>query len=140
MAAKSKINKKTLGKYVYAYGRRKGAIASVRLFEGKGTDTINEKEIKKVYTSQRYLKVLYSPLEATENKGKYYFTVKVRGGGVTGQLSAIKLAISRALVRLDQDYKLELNKLKLLTVDSRVKERKKPGLKKARKREQYSKR
>ncbi|MDD3647361.1 MAG: 30S ribosomal protein S9 [Candidatus Dojkabacteria bacterium] len=138
--AEKTSTKKAEGRYAYAYGRRKGAIASVRLFEGKGIDMINGKEAKKVYSSPRHQRVLYLPFTATDTKGKYYFTAQIKGGGVAGRLGAIKLAISRAMIKIDQEFRPTLKKLKLLIVDSRVKERKKPGLKKARKKEQYSKR
>lgn len=140
-ATKSKKTpKKKLDKYTYAYGRRKGSIATARVFEGKGEDLINDKKVKEVYDKPRFRKSLYLPFEVTETDGKYHFTIKVKGGGISGQLDAMKLALARALEKIDTDYRDPLKKKKLLTVDSRVKERKKPGLKKARKKEQFSKR
>lgn len=137
---KKVVKKRTTSKYLYAKGRRKSAIATVRLLKGKGDDIINEKKLKEIYPSLRDQRDIYSPFEVTDNVGKFYMTVKVKGGGKRGQLEAIQLAISRALLVGDPEYRKELKKHSLLTVDSRVKERKKPGLKKARKKEQYSKR
>lgn len=131
---------KVTKKYIYAKGRRKKSVATIRLFSGKGDDLINSKPVKGVYNTARELRELYLPLSVTELKGKYHFTSKVLGGGKAGQLDAIVLAISRALVKEDSDLKAVLKQSNLMTVDSRRKERKKPGLKKARKKEQYSKR
>lgn len=132
--------RKSSSTYIYARGRRKSAVAMLRLFKGKGKDMINEKKINEIYSSPGELKILYRPFEVTDTKGKFYFSAKVSGGGKSGQLDAIKLAISRALVNTDESYKELLKEEKLLTCDSRIKERKKPGLKKARKKEQFSKR
>lgn len=135
-------SKKTVAKkkYHYAYGRRKSAVATIRVYKGKGQDIINDKKIKEVYSSPRSLKDIYRPFDITETKDKYYFSVIVKGGGKRGQLEAIQLALSRALVKIDSEFKKELKKESFLTVDSRLKERKKPGLRKARKKQQFSKR
>lgn len=132
--------KKRTEKYTYALGRRKNAIATIRLFKGEGEDIINGKSVKEIYQTKRELRELYQPLNVTDNRKNFHFSVKTAGGGKSGQLDAIILALARALVNQDEDNKQELKKQKLLTVDSRVKERKKPGLKKARKKEQFSKR
>ncbi|MBN2016162.1 30S ribosomal protein S9 [Candidatus Dojkabacteria bacterium] len=139
---REKVNKdsKKVGKYFFAFGRRKTSVSTVRIFEGKGEDTINGKKVKEVYSSARELEELYSPFKVADNLGKYYFTAKVMGGGKSGQLDSIKLALARALTNSDEKLRKLLKVRKLLTVDGRVKERKKPGLKKARKQEQYSKR
>lgn len=127
-------------KYVYALGRRKTAFASARLYEGKGENLIDGKKAEEVYSRRSELRSLQMPFEITETLGKYFFTVRTKGGGKSGQLAAIQLALARALEKADQSYRKPLKKVKLLTRDARMKERKKPGLKKARKREQYSKR
>lgn len=137
---KKKVTKKTTKKYTYGLGRRKSSIATVRLFQGKGDDLVNGKKVEQVYKRKSQLTKLYLPFEYTKTEGKFYFHAKTRGGGVEGQLDAIVLGISRAFVKVDESFKSLLKKGKLLTRDSRKKERKKPGLKKARKKEQYSKR
>ena len=134
------VEKKSKDKYFYAIGRRKTSVATLRLFAGKGNELINNKEVKQVYNSPRHLEKLYLPFKKTETEGKYYFHARAKGGGINGQLDAIVLALSRGLVKVDDSFRKPLKIAKLLTCDSRVKERKKPGLKKARKKEQYSKR
>lgn len=137
---KSRSLKKTVKKYSYAIGRRKTSVASVRLFKGKGESLINGKKIDKIYNSLKDKKVLNQPFKTTKTKGDYYFTAKTKGGGKSGQLDALKLALSRALIKDDESFRAPLKKAKFLRVDARVKERKKPGFKKARKKEQFSKR
>ena len=132
--------KKTTSKYHYAKGRRKSAVATVRLFAGKGDNLINNKKIADTYASPREMYKLYHPFEQTDTKGKFHFHVKTTGGGKSGQLDAITLALSRALIKTGEDLRAPLKKAGLLTVDARVKERKKPGFKKARKKQQFSKR
>lgn len=132
--------RKTSTKYLYAIGRRKSSVATLRLFEGKGECLINGKKAGQIYRSSSETKRLYSPLEILEVEGKYHFSAKVTGGGKSSQLGAIKLALARALEKVDESFRNKLKKAKLLSCDSRRKERKKPGLKKARKKEQYSKR
>ncbi|HEC64434.1 MAG TPA: 30S ribosomal protein S9 [bacterium] len=129
-----------LPKYNYAKGRRRTSVATIRLFKGKGDDIINEEKVSKVYFSLREISDLYLPLEVTDTKGKYYFTAKVSGGGRIGQIGAIRHALSRALIKVNAAFRPELKKNSLLTRDSRMKERKKTGLKKARKAPQFSKR
>ena len=132
--------KDSVKKYIYARGRRKTSVATLRLFKGKGEDLINGKKVKQVYITSYDLKHLYLPFEVTETQGKYYFVAKSKGGGRSGQRDAIKLALARTLLQVDQNFRKPLKGVKLLTRDPRAKERKKPGLKKARKKEQYSKR
>jgi small subunit ribosomal protein S9 len=127
-------------KYIYAVGRRKTSTATVRLYEGEGENMINERKVSEIYTSQQEVRDMLLPLEVTGNKGKFYFTAKASSGGKAGQRGAVRLAIARALVKKDEANKPELKKYKLLTRDDRMVERKKSGLRKARKAPQYSKR
>jgi len=127
-------------KYFYAIGRRKSSQVSVRLFEGKNPSLINDKEVNVIYKAQRHLDTIFKPLKILDLKDKYYFISKTKGGGFSSQSIALSLALARALVKIDPEYKTILRKASLISVDSIVKERKKPGLKKARKKEQYSKR
>jgi len=138
--AKAKSKKDIKERYYYAIGRRKSAVATVRLYEGSEESLINSKKVDLIYTRPFHKKRLSSPFEYTDTEGKYYFHAKTSGGGIEGQLDAIVLALSRALVESDASLRKLLKKGNLLTRDSRAKERKKPGLKKARKKEQYSKR
>lgn len=127
-------------KYYYALGRRKDASASVRLFEGNEQSTVNGKPAESIYNQPSEKKRMLEPLVAVDGVKKYYFTAKTNGGGRKGQLDAIVLGIARALIKLDSDYKPILKRLDLLTRDDRQIERKKTGLRKARKAPQYSKR
>ncbi|MCA9385786.1 30S ribosomal protein S9 [Candidatus Dojkabacteria bacterium] len=126
--------------YFYALGRRKTAVATVRLYEGNGKSTVNGMDLEKVYSSPSEKQQLEMPFEVTDTKGKFYFTVKSSGGGISGQLGAIRLGIARALVKYDESLKSELKKKGLMTRDPRMVERKKTGLKKARRAPQFSKR
>ena len=124
----------------YGTGRRKSSIARVRLVEGKGTITINGKDIDE-YLGQETLKVIVrQPLTATNTTDKYDVICKVQGGGFTGQAGAIRLGIARALLEANSEYRPILKSAGFLTRDPRMKERKKYGLKKARKAPQFSKR
>ena len=122
-------------------GRRKQSIARCRLVpNGKGNFQINGKHIE-VYFNQPLLRVIScQPLELVQATGKYDVFVTVNGGGLTGQAGAIRHGIARALVKADEAYKADLKKAGFLTRDARAKERKKPGLKKARKAPQFRKR
>lgn len=126
--------------YTYALGRRKTSTATVRLYEGKGITTINEKPLETVYPAKLDQQTIFSPLLALEKKDKFYFTAKTKGGGVKSQAEAIRHALSRALVKFDKEFRTTLKPLGYLTRDPRMVERKKTGLRKARKHEQYSKR
>jgi small subunit ribosomal protein S9 len=126
--------------YFHGTGRRKTATAQVRLMVGNGTIIIDGKPLEERFPSLEHQRVIVQPFIATESNGKYNAVVKVAGGGVTGQSDAIAHGISRALVRADERYKPILRQNGLLTRDARAKERKKPGLKRARKAPQYTKR
>ena len=124
----------------YGTGRRKSSIARVRLVEGKGTITINGVNIDE-YLGQETLKVIVKqPLTVTNTVDKYDVICKVQGGGFTGQAGAIRLGIARALLEANSEYRPVLKSAGFLTRDPRMKERKKYGLKKARKAPQFSKR
>jgi small subunit ribosomal protein S9 len=125
---------------VNTIGRRKSAVARVYLKEGSGQITINGKDQKEYFTLDQWLFKLNQPFALTEQEGKFDITVNVKGGGFTGQVEAIRLGISRALVQLDEESKPALKKEGLMTRDPRMVERKKPGQKKARKKFQFSKR
>ena len=121
-------------------GRRKNAIARVRLTPGEGRVTINEKD-PLAYLGRRVLEMAaLAPLRVTGTQRKFDLSVKVVGGGTSGQAGAIAHGIARALIRFDPDYRAALKKAGLLTRDARMKERKKYGLKRARKAPQYTKR
>ena len=122
-------------------GRRKKSIARVRLIpNGKGIITINKENIDNYFKSDVLKLIVRQPLELTETTTKYDIFVNVIGGGLTGQAGAISLGISRALIKAEENLRPELKKAGFLTRDSRTKERKKYGLKKARKAPQFSKR
>jgi small subunit ribosomal protein S9 len=125
---------------VNTIGRRKSAVARVYLKEGNGQITINGKDQKEYFTLEQWLFKLNQPFALTDQEGKFDVTVNVKGGGFTGQVEAIRLGISRALVKLDEESKPALKKEGLMTRDPRMVERKKPGQKKARKKFQFSKR
>ena len=125
---------------INALGRRKSSVARVYMSKGKGKITINSKDYKNYFTTAEQYGKLNQPFALTETEGKYDLNVKVNGGGTTGQVEAIRLAISRALVLVDAEYKPALKAASLMTRDPRMVERKKPGQKKARKKFQFSKR
>ncbi|MBO4243302.1 MAG: 30S ribosomal protein S9 [Clostridiales bacterium] len=127
--------------YFYGTGRRKNAVACVRLVPGTGKITINEKDIDEYFGLDTLKLIVRQPLVATETEGKFDVIAKAIGGGISGQAGAIRHGIARALVEADADaYKATLKTSGFLTRDARMKERKKPGLKKARKASQFSKR
>ena len=126
--------------YYYGTGRRKAAVARVRLYPGTGTIVINGKLFEEVFSRPVYQAIVRQPLLLTETLDKFNVQVKINGGGNTGWAGAIAHGIARALVVADEQYKPTLRKSGLLTRDSRVKERKKYGLKRARKAPQYTKR
>ena len=128
-------------KIVYAgTGRRKSSIARVRLVEGSGKITINGKDIDEFFGLETLKVIVRQPLTVTNTTDKYDVICSVQGGGFTGQAGAIRHGISRALVKANEEYKNVLRLEGLLTRDPRVKERKKYGRKRARKRFQFSKR
>ena len=121
-------------------GRRKSSVARIYLKSGKGKITINKRDHKDYFTTDVLQYKIFQPFELTGTKGKYDATINVNGGGSTGQVEAIRLAISRALVEINEDYKPLLKAEGLMTRDPRMVERKKPGQRKARKKTQFSKR
>lgn len=126
--------------YYYAVGRRKTAVATVRLMDGKGVITVNGQPSGEYFNNTALSKMIAVPLELVSKAGALDAIVRVEGGGKRGQVDAIRLGIARALVEMSEDFKLTLKKAGLLTRDPREKERKKYGLKKARKAPQFSKR
>jgi len=126
--------------YVWGTGKRKCAIAQVRLLPGKGEIIINDKPYQEAFPRTEHRHMIEHPLLTTDNMGKFRVTVKVNGGGLSGQAGAIRHGIARALVKENELFKPVLRKEGLLTRDARVKERKKYGLKRARKAPQYTKR
>lgn len=125
---------------INSLGRRKTAIARVVLTEGKGAITVNGREGHEYFPITMQQLKLQQPFKLTDTVGKYDVTVTVGGGGITGQVDAVRLGISRALVKIDADHKPKLKAEELMTRDPRSVERKKFGRKKARKRFQFSKR
>lgn len=123
-----------------AVGRRKEAIARVRLVPGTGQRTINGKPIDVFFPRKTLITDIIRPLEVTSTGDRYDVVANVNGGGVTGQAGAVRLGIARALVKVDESYRKALKQDGLLTRDSRMKERKKPGQPGARKKFQFSKR
>ena len=128
-------------KYFYGLGRRKSATARARLYAGKGNVTINEKPAAEYLDGNKSLLAeITDPLALVNKQKEFDVTIRVQGGGVAGQVDAIKLAIAKALTTAHADLRSTLKKADLLKRDSREKERKKYGLRGARKREQFSKR
>ena len=123
-----------------ATGRRKKSIARVRLLPGSGTITINNRDIEDYFGLDTLKMLVRAPLELTKTADKFDVKVNVFGGGTTGQAGAIRHGISRALLKVDPELRASLKKAGYLTRDPRMKERKKYGLKKARKAPQFSKR
>jgi small subunit ribosomal protein S9 len=127
--------------YYEAIGRRKRATARVRLFPGgTGTIIVNERPFEEYLTREVDMIHLKEPLRVTATENRFNISVKVKGGGMNGQAGAIRLGIARALLKVDPDLRPILRKGGFLTRDARVKERKKPGLRRARKAPQYTKR
>ena len=127
-------------KYYYGTGRRKNSIERVRLIEGTGKITINEKDIDEYFGLETLKVIVKQPLSVTNTLAKYDVIAKVIGGGCTGQAGAIRHGIARALNEANSEYRPALKSNGFLTRDPRMKERKKYGLKKARKAPQFSKR
>jgi len=127
--------------YYEGIGRRKESTARVRIMSGSGNFTVNGKTFEEYFTRLGDLKAIFAPLEAVgENPDALDISVQVKGGGVTGQTDAVQLGIARALLLMNPDLRPTLRKGGFLTRDPRVKERKKPGLKRARKAPTYTKR
>ncbi len=127
-------------KYYYAKGRRKTATTTVRIYEGKAVSQFNGKPVEDIYTLPQQQSRINQPFKAVNMENKFYFTANGVGGGVNGQLDALVLAISRALIVFDPELKPLLKAEDLVTRDDRKVERKKTGLRKARKKPQFSKR
>lgn len=128
--------------YYEGLGRRKESTARVRLHtEGAaGTMVVNDKPAEQYFSRDVDMVEANKPLKVTGTEGRFYITIHVSGGGVTGQAGAVKMAVARALLKVDPEYRKSLRQFGLLTRDPRAKERKKPGLKRARKAPQYTKR
>jgi small subunit ribosomal protein S9 len=126
--------------YFHGTGRRKTSIAQVKLLPGKGAIVINGTPYEERFSRIEYRHTITKPLIVTDSLNKYNVVVKVTGGGITGQAGAISHGIARALLQASEDNKLKLRQNGLLTRDPRAKERKKAGLRRARKAPQYTKR
>ena len=126
--------------YYYGTGRRKTAVARIRLFPGEGPLVINGKPFEEAFSEEGLRRIILEPLMVTNTLDKFNATIKVLGGGISGQAGAIRHSIARALVEVDESLKPLLRSYGLLTRDPRVKERKKYGLVRARKAKQYTKR
>lgn len=126
--------------YFYGLGRRKAAIAQVRLYPGDGSVTVNGKPSREYFGREALDIDVQRPLRVSDTTGRFNVVASVEGGGPSGQAGAVRLGIARALVVADESNKQALRGQGLLTRDARVKERKKPGLKRARKAPQYTKR
>lgn len=143
--AEKESTKETKQKYIGAVGRRKTAVARVRLFEGKGVNTVvdsdnNPVEYSKVYPEKNAQELGLTPFMVTSTKSNYHFSAKVSGGGKKGQLGAIQLGLARALAKVSEENRVILRQAGLLTRDPRMVERKKIYHVKARKSPQFSKR
>ena len=125
---------------IHTIGRRKTSVARLYLSKGKGSITVNKKKYTEFFTTASLQYKITQPLALTGNEASYALTVTVKGGGFNGQAEAVRLAISRALCKIDEDNRSVLKPEGLLTRDPRMVERKKFGQKKARKKHQFSKR
>lgn len=140
METKLKVKSSKL-KFIFAVGRRKTAIARVRLFKGKGETLVNNQPINKYFSGEVAQKLWVQPFEVTETLGKYYATIRVIGSGKNGQLGATVQGLARALDKAEKTYHSPLKAQKLLTRDPRARERRKVGqMGKARKQKQSPKR
>ena len=129
-----------LENYFYATGKRKSAIARIWMKEGEGSFIINNRSLEEYFPRETLRMIIKQPFYLTNTYGKYDVKVNVKGGGSSGQAGAIRHGISRALLKVNEEFRAILKKDGFLTRDARIKERKKYGRKKARKRFQYSKR
>lgn len=127
--------------YYEGVGRRKTATARVRLYSGgEGQVMVNDRPVGEYFSTEWGGLNLLEPLQVAGMEGRFNVSAKVHGGGISGQAEAVRLGIARALVKMDPDLRLSLRREGFLTRDARIKERKKPGLKRARKAPQYTKR
>lgn len=131
---------KTTNEYIYGVGKRKTSIATVKVYHEKGDITIDNKTINEYFKDNTMCDIVVESLNLLNQNGKNKITIKVKGGGKNGQAEAIRLGISRCLVKMDPEARKTLKSQGYLTRDPRVKERKKPGLKRARKAPQWAKR
>jgi len=140
-AVKAEPKKKARPSYIFAVGRRKRAVARTRLIQnGSGIITVNEKEFNLYFPTPEQQTMLTEPLAATGTRSSLDFSIKVQGGGTMGQAEACRHGISRALVKMEPDWRKTLKPMGFLRRDPREKERKKPGLKRARRGPQWAKR
>ena len=129
------------GQFFEGVGRRKESTARVRVSNGTGIFTVNQKPLEEYFTRLGDTEIILSPFDAAgQDRSTYDVSVIVRGGGVTGQTGSVMLGLARALTKLNPDFGVPIRKADLLTRDPRIKERKKPGLKRARKAPTYTKR
>lgn len=131
---------KKINEYIYAVGKRKTSIATVRIYHEKGDVTLNDKTIDDYFKDISMSEIVVESLNLLSQTGKNKITIKVKGGGKNSQAEAIRLGISRCLVKMDPEARKSLKSQGFLTRDPRAKERKKPGLKRARKAPQWAKR
>ena len=124
----------------YATGRRKNSTAKVRLIPGEGKIIVNQKDFKEYFKREALTTMIVEPLKLTNTESAYDIVAQLLGGGISGQAGALRHGISRALLEINEEFRDILKREGFLTRDSRMKERKKYGLKKARKRPQFSKR
>lgn len=134
------MSTETKPKFIWGTGRRKTAVARVRLLEGSGNLTVNGRAVEEYFSEDKQRQDVLAPLVATDTRSKLDFHVTVSGGGITGQAGAVMLGIARALKKYSQDFDKVLREGGFLTRDSRMKERKKYGKKAARRSFQFSKR
>lgn len=128
------------GKFYEGIGRRKEATARVRVYAGQGAYLVNERPVNEYFYRSTWLQQVREPLRSTQNENRFTVSAAVNGGGLSGQAAAVSLGLARALVVADENLKKVLRNGGMLTRDAREKERKKPGLVKARKAKQYTKR
>ena len=126
--------------YFYGTGRRKSSVARVRVYPGAGSITINGKDIDQYFGLETLKLIINQPFGVTGTEGKFDIVANVKGGGMSGQAGAIRHGVARALLTVDENYRSALKKAGFLTRDPRMKERKKYGLKAARRAPQFSKR
>jgi small subunit ribosomal protein S9 len=126
--------------WIWGTGRRKSAVASVRVRPGTGTIKVNDRDMEEYFPREDHQLAVREPLRATHNQGRYDVFVRVRGGGISGQAGAVQLGLARALLGCDPSLRSDLKEPGLLTRDSRVVERKKYGKRGARRSPQFSKR
>jgi small subunit ribosomal protein S9 len=129
-----------MAEYFEGVGRRKSATARVRITKGSGKFIINEKTLEEYFPTERDNKTVTAPLSVLGGQADYDISVLVKGGGVIGQADSVSLGLARAILKMDPELRMELSHAGLLSRDARVKERKKPGLKGARKAPTYTKR